>query len=84
MMLAGIAVADRHVIELARMLRDACCDDTAARLESAYEHQARLLGLSTEERDEILAVLVDCPDGLGGLRATLQQQHEWRRREGLA
>jgi hypothetical protein len=83
MMLAGIAVPDRHVIELARMLRDAGSDDTAARLESGYEHQARLLALSVEERDEILAVLVDCPDGLGELRVTLLQQHEWRRREGI-
>ena len=51
---------------------------------SSYEHQARLLGLSTAERDEILAVLVDCPDGLGELRAVLVQQHEWRRCEGLS
>ena len=83
MMLAGIAVADRHVIEVARMLRDAGSDDTAARLESGYEHQARLLALSVEEPDEILGVLVDCPDGLGELRAVLLQQHEWRRREGI-
>ncbi len=72
------------MIELARMLRDAGSDDTAARLESGYEHQARLLALSIAERDEILAVLVDCPDGLGELRSTLLQQHEWRRREGIA
>jgi hypothetical protein len=65
MMLAGITVADRSVIELAGMLRGAGCDDTAARLESAYEHQAPVLSLSTAERDEILAILVDCPDGLG-------------------
>ena len=39
MMLAGIAVADRYVLELARTLRDAGSDDSAARLESAYEHQ---------------------------------------------
>jgi hypothetical protein len=53
------------------MLRNAGCDDTATRLESGYEHQARLLALWTAERDEILAVLVDCPEGLGELRATL-------------
>ena len=81
MMLAGIAVADRHVIELASKLREADCDDTAARLESGYEHQARLL--SIEERDEILSVLVDCPDGLGELRAVLLQQHERRVRQGI-
>ena len=79
----GIPVADRHVIELARMLRDVCCTDTAARLESGYEHKAKLLALSVEERDEILSVLVDCPDGLGELRAVLLQQHQWRVREGM-
>ena len=83
MMLAGIAVADRYVLELAGALRGPGSDDTAARLEIGYEHQARLLGLSTAERDEILAVLVDCPDGLGELRSTLLQQHEWRAREGM-
>ena len=46
MMLAGIGVVDRHVLELASKLRDAGCDDTAARLESGYEHQAKLLALS--------------------------------------
>jgi hypothetical protein len=79
----GRAAADRHVIELAGMLRDVGCDDTAAPLESGYEHQAKLLALSVEERDEILSVLVDCPDGLGELRAVLLQQHEWRVREGM-
>jgi hypothetical protein len=83
MMLAGIAVADRHVIELAGKLRAAGCDETAARLESGYEHQAKLLALSVEERDEILAALVDCPDGLGELWATLLQPHEWRLREAI-
>ena len=83
MMLAGLNVADRHVIDLARLLREAGCDDTAARLESGYEHQARLLALSTSERDEILSVVVECPEELTQLRATLLQQHEWRRREGM-
>jgi hypothetical protein len=83
MMLAGIAVADRHVLDLASKLREAGCGDTAARLESGYEHQARLLALSGEERDEILSVLADCPDGLGDLRAVLLQQHQWRVPEGM-
>ncbi len=83
MMLAGLNVVDRYVLELARMLRKAGCDDTAARLESGYEHQAKLLALSVEERDEILGVLVDCPDGLRELRAVLLQQHEWRVRQGM-
>ena len=71
------------MIELASKLREAGYGDTAARLESGYEHQAKLLALSGEGRDEILSVLVDCPDGLGDLRAVLLQQHEWRVREGM-
>jgi hypothetical protein len=83
MMLAAIHVPDRHVLELAQMLRDAGSEGTAARLESGYEHQAKLLALSVEERDEILAALVDCPDGLGELWATLLQPHEWCLREAI-
>ena len=73
MVLAGLDVADRHVLELVRV-RDAGSDDTAARLESGYGHKARLLALSVPERAEILVVLVVCPDGLGELRAVLLQQ----------
>lgn len=83
MMLCGIPIADRYVLELARMLRDAGIDDTAERLETAQERQTKLLGLSIEERERILSVLVDCPKPLAELRAVLLQEHEWRRREGL-
>jgi hypothetical protein len=71
-MLAGLNVADSYVIELAQLLRGVGCEATAARLETGYDHQAKLLSLS-----------VDCPDGLGELRAVLVQEHQWRQREGL-
>jgi hypothetical protein len=81
---AGIPVADRHALELATMLRTAGQENTAARLENGYERQTRILALSIAERDEILNVLVDCPEPLCELRATLLQEHEWRVREGIS
>ena len=47
MMLAGLNVADRHVLELARMLRNAAGSVIAARLENGYENQVRLSRSST-------------------------------------
>jgi hypothetical protein len=83
MMLAGIPVADRHVLELAGRLRDAGYDHTAERLEAAQERQTKLLGLSIEDREVILCVLADPPEQLCELRAVLLQEHEWRQREGI-
>ena len=83
MMLAGIPVADRHVLELVRRLHHAGFDTTADRLTIAQERQTRLLALSIDEREQILATLADCPGGLGELRAVLNQEAVWRDREGL-
>jgi hypothetical protein len=43
-----------------------------------------MLALTIVDRDDILQVLVDCPDGLCELRAVLLKQQEWRAREGLS
>jgi hypothetical protein len=53
----------------------------AARLEADWAR--RVLALEVRERDEILTVLVDCPEGLCELRAVLLKQQEWRVREGI-
>jgi hypothetical protein len=74
MVLAGIPVADRHVLELAGRLRDAGFESTADRLGTAQERQTRLLALTIDEREQILATLVDCPPSLGELRAVLLQE----------
>jgi hypothetical protein len=42
-----------------------------------------VIALSTEDRERILRVLEDYPDGLAALRGVLIREHEWRRREGL-
>ena len=61
MMLAGVPVPDRLVIQIAQKLRDAGHDDTAERLETAYDQETKVLALSISARDNILQVVVDCP-----------------------
>jgi hypothetical protein len=43
-----------------------------------------VLALSITARDDILEVLVDCPEGLCELRAVLLKQQVWRDREGIS
>ena len=83
MWLAGIPVADRAVLQLAASLREAELVDTAERLEPAYDREARIVALDIPDREAILRVLEDCPEGLLELRATLLQEHVWRQRERL-
>lgn len=82
MFLAGLPIPGHLVLELARLIGD---DDPelAERLEDAYGRDVKVLGLDIPEREMILRALDDPPDGLTELRATLLQEHVWRRREGL-
>jgi len=59
MQLAGLPVRDQDVLELARLLRDAGVDDTAERLEDAYDAERRVLALTIPEREAILRALED-------------------------
>lgn len=83
MMLAGLPVPDRLVLELAERLRGAGFDETAAMLENAYGREVRVLALTIPDREAILRALEEAPDGLAELRAVLIREHEWRRAEGL-
>lgn len=83
MMLAGISIDDRLVLELARRVRDAGFDDTAQRLEDAYDGETKILGLSVSDREGIVRALEDCPDDFAELRGVLLRDHEWRLRRGL-
>jgi uncharacterized protein (DUF1778 family) len=82
-MLAGIPVDDRLVLELAGRLRDAGFDDTAATLEDAYDTERRVVALTVPDREAIVRVLDDPPDELAELRGVLLRKHEWRVHEGL-
>ena len=77
---AGIPIRDELILELARMVDD---EQLADRLETAYGREVKVLGLSIDERETILAVLDDPPVGLAELRGVLLREVEWRRREGL-
>jgi hypothetical protein len=83
MMLAGVPVADVDVLELARLVRKAGFDHTAERLENAWHVECKVLALTIPEREEVLRLLDDPPDGLAELRGVLVREHEWRVREGL-
>lgn len=80
---AGISVADRLILELARRLREAGFDGTAEVLERAYDRQVRIVALDIVDREAILRVLEDGPDELAELRAVLLQEHVWRQAHGL-
>jgi hypothetical protein len=72
-MLAGLPVQDADVLELARLLREVGFEDTAGRLEDAYDREAKVLALTIAEREQILRALDDPPDGLAELRGVLRR-----------
>jgi hypothetical protein len=81
--LAGFAVSDEDVLELAGLLQSAGYDETADRLTYALKWGDELVGLRIADRLAILDVLDDAPDGLAGLRDVLTSEHRWRVRHGL-
>ena len=83
MMLAGISVADKDVLELARLLRNAGFEDVAERLEGAWDAETKVVALTVGERESILRALDDPPAGLAELRCVLLREAELRVREGL-
>jgi hypothetical protein len=83
MIIAGIEIPDRAGLELADKLWNAGHTSTAAHIISGHDRRAAELTLTIVEREEILDVLVDCPDTLCELRAILLQEHGKRSRDGL-
>lgn len=83
MWLAGIPVADEHVVELVGRLRDADLHPTADHLQRTLDRGARIVALDGNDRHAILRVLEERPDELLELRATLIQEAVWRKSEGL-
>ena len=83
MMLAGVPVAEAAVLEPARLERGAGFDDTAERLEDAWQLETKILALTVDEREEILRALDGAPDGLAELRGALARDREWRVSHGL-
>ena len=76
MMVAGLRVQEGLVRELATTLLDAGADDTAAKLEAAVHLGERIVPLTGPDREAILGVLDNRPDGLEELRAVLLAQRD--------
>ena len=83
MLLAGLTVPDRLVLEIAQCLRAEGLQDTAETLEDAYDNERDIVSLTISDRDAILRALEYCPYGLAELRGVLLLEHEWRLAEGL-
>lgn len=83
MRLAGIDIRDADALGLAMLLRYYGHVGTADQIETACVGYRREVALTLEDRDAIVAVLANPPDGLAALRGTLLLQLEWRRAEGL-
>lgn len=73
--LAGVDVADTQLLDLARQVRSAGFENTAAKLELAWARENETLALETGDRDALLQVLDGKPD-LAVLESVLRQEHE--------
>jgi len=76
-LVAGLEVPERLVVELAQWLRAQGLDDTAETLESAYAERD-IASLDDEDREAILLALADCPYGLSELRTVVLLQNALR------
>jgi hypothetical protein len=81
--LAGVSVPERYVALLAEFLIAAGLEDTADVLLLALDAGQELVALSIQDREAMLRVLEDPPQGLAELRGVLLAEHEGRVREGL-
>ena len=71
MLLAGLEVPDRLVLDLVRCLRTMGFDDTASTLQDAYDETLGMVALDGADREAIQHALADCPFGLAELRSVM-------------
>jgi hypothetical protein len=81
--LAGISVSEELTLALAGLLNDAGHEDVADALVTALEQERPIVALTTLDREAIISVLDDPPDGLAELGAVLRSERGRREREGL-
>ena len=74
MQLDGVAVEDRLVRDLARLLNG----PVGRKLESALLFRAKVVGLTTDERAAILTALESAPSELQQVRDALLADDRWR------
>jgi hypothetical protein len=70
-----VDVDDRLIPELARIVPPAL----SKKLQTASFYRSRVVGLTTDEREAILAALEHPPPTLGDLREALLEEVQWRR-----
>ena len=80
MYLAGIPIRGQLVVEIISLVDD---DDLATKLDVALNRGVKAVDLEIGERETILGVLDDAPEGLSELRAVLLRERESRRRAAL-
>jgi hypothetical protein len=78
MRIAGIAIEGIAVLGLAERLVHAGHMDTAALLLTAQASGDERIGLHHQDREAVLSVLRDAPDGLSELRAALMAEDAGR------
>ena len=83
MLLAGVRISEPFVLDLADRLRDDGFDAAAQTLNAAQASRRAVVALTVRDREMILRVLGDPPEGLAELRGVLLREHVWRVRVGL-
>lgn len=78
-MLGGVEVADRHIRELAVIVER----PLGSKLERALFFRAKVMGLTGNEREAVLAALENAPPELQGIRDLLLADTSWQRRQRL-
>ena len=81
--LAGIPVDDKRVLTLAAKLRDAGLDDTAERLETAYDRETAVLALAIPHATTSSRCSSTAPKDSASSAPCLLKQQAWRDREGI-
>jgi hypothetical protein len=83
MLLAGVRISEPVAFDLADLLRDGGFDISAEKLDHARASGRSVVALTIPDREAMVRVLDDPPDGLAQLRGVLLREHVWRRRVGL-
>ena len=79
MLLGGVEVEDRLIRELAGIVER----PLGSKLERALFFRAKVMGLTGDERQAVLAALETAPDELQNIRDLLLTNDRWRRRQPL-
>jgi hypothetical protein len=79
MLLGGVAVDDRLILELARLVDSSL----GGKLRTASTLRAKVFALTRTEKEKILDALGDPPPQLEGLRTRLLADDGWRLQQRL-